>query len=56
MNLFDKKDYFVFMLALVFGLIGMGFYLVSYHFWLDHKFVDSIREQIQQQVQQQQKK
>ncbi len=55
MNVFEKKDYFVFMLALVIGILGMGLYLTGYHLWLDHKFVDSIREQIINQQNQQKK-
>jgi len=39
----------IYVIALCLGILGMMLYLSSYHLWLDHKFVDAIRDQIQSQ-------
>ena len=43
-------------LALAFGLLGMGLALAGWHLWEDHRFIDAIRvaqqAQIAQQIQQ----
>ena len=55
------------LVALSFGVVGMGLALVGWHLWDDHRFIDRIRvanaqqiaaqaQQIQQFQQQQQQK
>jgi len=51
-----NKQNLIYLYASIAGLIGMMLYLSAYHAWLDHKFVDAIRDQIQNQQTQQQKK
>jgi len=43
-------------LALLFGILGMMFYMITWHLYLDHLFIDALRAQIQQQQMQQQAK
>jgi hypothetical protein len=45
----NKGEYWIYFLALVIGVIGMAIFLSGYHLYLDHRFVDDIRIQIQQQ-------
>src|SRR6266498_1757909 len=39
------------LIALLIGLIGAALYMTTYHLWLDHKFIDVIRDQITQNQQ-----
>jgi uncharacterized iron-regulated membrane protein len=43
------NDVWKYFIALIIGLSGAMLFLSGYHLWLDHKFVDDIRLQIQQQ-------
>ena len=46
----------MYLIAVVIGLGSMMIYLSGYHLWLDHKFIDFLRDQITQQQQNQNKK
>jgi len=43
------KTLIINLIALLIGLIGAALYITTYHLWLDHKFIDAIRDQIAQQ-------
>ncbi len=40
-----------YLIAAMIGLVTMGIYLSGYHLYLDHKFIDFLRDQITQQQQ-----
>lgn len=45
------RDFWIYFIAICIGLFGAMIYMTGYHIWLDHKLVDDIRIQIQQQHQ-----
>jgi len=45
----------MYLIAVVIGLGSMMIYLSGYHLWLDHKFIDFLRDQITQQQNQNKK-